>query len=119
MTNLHLEAWLSGDPAAPAAACSFCGRDQEASEILIAGTFVYICDACIGRFAEDPAVAGQAPADEDLDRLRHCSFCGKPRPEISRLFANEAHDQFICGDCLDLSAETLVNQRRSGLTTLT
>jgi aspartate carbamoyltransferase catalytic subunit len=97
--------------------CSFCGKDQDEVERLIAGPrAVYICNECVGACAgvidgSESALALPAHTyvmtadDRDVETAR-CSFCGKRYDEVMRMIAgpNGVH---ICNECVALCVEIL------------
>ncbi|MGZ3715903.1 MAG: aspartate carbamoyltransferase catalytic subunit, partial [Ktedonobacterales bacterium] len=92
--------------------CSFCGKDQDEVERLIAGPkAVYICNECTRACAgvidgSESALALPAHTyvmsadDRDVGTAR-CSFCGKRYDEVMRMIAgpNGVH---ICNECVAL-----------------
>lgn len=92
--------------------CSFCGKDQDEVERLIAGPeAVYICNecarACAGVLAgSESALALPAHTfvmsadDRDVGAAR-CSFCGKRYEEVMRMIAGPS-GVHICNECVAL-----------------
>ena len=58
--------------------CSFCGKNEQQVERLIAGPRVYICDACIDACIE---ILGAEP-----------EWCEKQISNLARLHAQASHD---------------------------
>jgi len=107
-------------PGRPPGPCSFCGREYEHVETLIAGPGVFICDRCI--LAADAALAAGAegsgprgtgtggggaagalqPVGADA-RAERCSFCGKRRHQVTGMAT--AAGARICDECLGLCHE--------------
>jgi hypothetical protein len=52
-------------------ACSFCGKDADAVERLVAGPRVFICDGCVARCNE---ILGEHPPEV----ARSCSAIARP-----------------------------------------
>jgi len=85
--------------------CSFCFKPQEEVYKFIAGTGVFICDACV-------RVCAQIVADDKTDGIRggdetakRCSFCHKRAREV-RTFIQSSADN-ICNECVELCAEII------------
>jgi ATP-dependent Clp protease ATP-binding subunit ClpX len=81
-------------------ACSFCGKDQDQVQRLIAGPGgVYICDECIDRIAgEKDEVRGES--------AERCSFCGKTRAQTHYVRRSPGHVA-ICDECIELCQEII------------
>ena len=102
--------WRSRRPAGEKPVCSFCGRDQKHTKVLIGGPGAYICDRCIPR--ADEALAGEPTnsftsgrmqaVSEDARAVR-CSFCAKCRYQVPGMVAMMGIR--ICAECLDLCHE--------------
>jgi ribosome-binding protein aMBF1 (putative translation factor) len=106
-------------PVTGALACSFCGRTQPRTKVLVAGPGVWICDRCIkragtvmtsGRAAQTPLGPLSAVPEDVTDR--RCSFCGKSRYQVSGLVISidnpvgkSGEDASICAECLSLCQE--------------
>jgi hypothetical protein len=103
--------WRSRPPAgAQLASCSFCGREQKQTKVLIAGPGAYICDRCIPRAdaaiatgATAASPAGPIQAVREEARAERCSFCGKCRYQVPGMAT--ALGSRICTECLDLCHE--------------
>jgi hypothetical protein len=102
--------WRSRRSTGELLACSFCGRDQKRTKVLIGGPGVYICDRCIPRADAALATAatmsftsGQIQAVSEEARAVRCGFCGKCRYQVPGMVA--ALDARICAECLDLCHE--------------
>ena len=100
--------------------CSFCGKDQDEVERLIAGRrAVYICDECVRACAgvldgSESALALPAhtyvmSADDRDVRTARCSFCGKRYDQVLHMIAgpNGVH---ICNECVALCVGILDEQ---------
>jgi len=96
--------------------CSFCGREQKRTKVLIGGTGAFICDRCIPRadaaVATGAALATGAAATSAAEgiqavgeqaRAERCSFCGKCRYQVPGMAM--ALGVRICAECLDLCHE--------------
>jgi len=102
--------------------CSFCGREQKRTKVLIGGTGAFICDRCIPRadaavatgaaLATGATVATGATATSAAEgiqavgeqaRAERCSFCGKCRYQVPGMAM--ALGVRICAECLDLCHE--------------
>jgi ATP-dependent protease Clp ATPase subunit len=89
--------------------CSFCGKEQHQVQRLIAGPgYVYVCNECIVAFLE-----GNTGAHNDIEAAAgenyRCSFCGKKRTRVQRLFAGP-HGINICDQCIDLCREIIEDE---------
>ena len=65
------------------AACSFCGRTEEAVDKLISGPNVYICDKCINLCVEiidKPISKAQEQKPKDIKLLKPCLLYTSPSP---------------------------------------
>ena len=85
--------------------CSFCFKPQDEAFKFIAGTGVFICDACV-------RVCSQVVADDTTTGIRggddaalQCSFCGKRASEV-RTFVRSSADN-ICNECVELCVEII------------
>ena len=85
--------------------CSFCFQPQEEAFKFIAGTGVFICDACV-------RVCSQIVADDKTTGIRggdeaamQCSFCRKRAREV-RTFVQSSADN-ICNECVELCLEII------------
>jgi ClpX C4-type zinc finger len=96
------------DPAVkPKLICSFCGKDQDQVNKLIAGPSVNICDECVDlcndileRECEHETPAGQAPQQGTVfNRDARCALCHLPKPSEELLAVPDRG--FICTVCLD------------------
>jgi hypothetical protein len=102
--------WRSRRPAGEKPACSFCGRDQKHTKVLIGGPAAYICDRCIPRadaaLAGEPTntfISGRIQAVSEDARAVRCSFCAKCRYQVPGMVAMMGIR--ICAECLDLCHE--------------
>lgn len=89
--------WKLRGESASDLSCTFCGKDKDQVQKLVAGPHVLICDSCIG------AIAG-------FDRVHaastvRCSFCGKKRSQVKAMFAGA--DAQVCRECLDVAREII------------
>lgn len=110
-----------------ALACSFCGRTQPRTKVLVAGPGVWICDGCIklagtvmtsGCAAQTPLGRLSAVPEDATDR--RCSFCGTRRYQVSGLVISIGNpigkireDASICAECLSLCQEICAERRSS------
>jgi len=72
-------------------ACTFCGRNEDLVESLIAGPKVYICGDCV------------AAAERNLSRVSErsrirCSFCGKRHSSERQVLSGPSAN--VCSECL-------------------
>jgi hypothetical protein len=102
--------WRSGRPTGERPDCSFCGREQKRTKILIGGPGAFICDRCIPRadaaLGTEPTTtftSGRIQAVSADARAVRCSFCGKCRYQVRGMVAALASR--ICAECLDLCHE--------------
>ncbi len=87
----------------PMLVCSFCGKQQDQVQRLIAGPGeVYVCDACVAVLSHDPE------AHQEERGLR-CSFCGKHQQQVPYL-AIGPHGVNICRACLVLCHEIIAEE---------
>jgi hypothetical protein len=87
----------------PALVCSFCRKEQDQVQRLIAGPGeVSICDQCVAALSRGP----KAPQDEQGVR---CSFCGKHQQRVSYL-AIGPHGVNICQACLTLCQQIIAEE---------
>jgi len=90
--------------------CSFCNKNRDQVQRLIAGPNVFICDECIGLFSHrssEELEAVNARARRKAPRsIYQCSFCGKKESQVPRFFVGpgEVH---ICGECIALCREII------------
>lgn len=85
--------------------CSFCFKSQHDAFKFIAGTGVFICDACVrlcSRIVADDTTAGMGGGDE---AALQCSFCRKRAREV-RTFIQSSADN-ICNECVELCVEII------------
>ena len=85
--------------------CSFCGKDQEQVQRLIAGPGrVYICNECVVRIADE--------SDEERGaNAERCSFCGKKQQQT--LYIKRGPRQVaICNECIQLCQEIFAEEAR-------
>ena len=87
----------------PALVCSFCRKQQDQVQRLIAGPGeVSICDECVAALSHSP----QFPQEEQGLR---CSFCGKHQRQVPYL-AIGPHGVNICNACLVLCREIIAEE---------
>ena len=83
-------------------ACSFCGRDSNSVERLVAGPLVYICSNCIdvcNTFENGEASkSGNVVLDQFSYSSGKCSFCEKVSKAANSVI--ECQDLRICLECL-------------------
>ncbi len=88
--------------------CSFCGKNQDQVQRLIAGPDVFICDECIDLISKGNA--GQQKEINSTRRARgvsdRCSFCGKKRQHVL-YFHTSPGGVNICSECIDLCREII------------
>lgn len=80
--------------------CSFCGKQQDQVQRLIAGPRnVYVCDECVAAFSK-------VPEETQEERGLRCSFCGKKQRQVHHLTVgpNEVN---ICSECIALCQEII------------
>jgi len=85
--------------------CSFCFKPQDEAFKLIAGTGVFICDACVricSQIVTDDSTTGIRGGD---DAALQCSFCRKRAREV-RTFVRSSADN-ICNECVELCVEII------------
>ena len=91
------------DSGRPTLVCSFCGKQQDQVQRLIAGPGgVYVCDECVATLSHSP----EAPQEETGLR---CSFCGKHQQQVAYL-AVGPHGVNICNACLALCREIIAEE---------
>jgi ribosomal protein L37AE/L43A len=79
----------------PILACSFCGKQQDLAQRLIAGPGgVYICEECVAAFSK-------APEEPQKERGPRCSFCGKKQSQVRHLTVGP-HGVNVCSECIVL-----------------
>ncbi|HEV2581954.1 MAG TPA: Clp protease N-terminal domain-containing protein [Ktedonobacteraceae bacterium] len=84
-------------------ACSFCGKQQDQVQRLIAGPReVYVCDECVAKLS----ISADAPAE---DQGLRCSFCGKKQNQVQRL-AIGPHGVNICNQCIVICQEIIAEE---------
>ena len=88
-------------------ACSCCGKTAADVEKLIAGPDVNICNFCV---AELMAELRARPSDPEPSVAQvcdeRCSFCGKARIDVKRLFRRR--DRRICDECATLCSDIVM-----------
>ena len=85
--------------------CSFCFKPQDEAFKFIAGTGVFICDACVrvcSQIVADDTTTGIRGKDEAALR---CSFCRKRAREV-RTFVQSSADN-ICNECVEVCVEII------------
>ena len=85
--------------------CSFCFKSQDEAFKFIAGTGVFICDACVrvcSQVVADDTATGIRVGDDDA---LQCSFCRKHAHEV-RTFVQSSADN-ICNECVELCVEII------------
>lgn len=99
--------WRSRGPAGEKPVCSFCGRDQKHTKMLIGGPGAYICDRCIPQadaaLTSEPTLnftSGRIQAVSAEARAARCSFCAKCRYQVPGMAAMMGIR--ICAECLDI-----------------
>ena len=96
--------------------CSFCGKDQDQVQRLIAGPGgVYICDECIDRVGKEGSEQARASSalgnSENASRGNRCSFCGKRADQAQYLYEGPKGVR-ICSECIDLCHEIIDEEQR-------
>jgi hypothetical protein len=87
----------------PTLVCSFCGKQQDQVQRLIAGPGgVSICEECVALLSHSP----QFPQEEQGLR---CSFCGKHQRQVPHL-AIGPHGVNICQACLTLCQQIIAEE---------
>lgn len=99
--------------------CSFCGKQKDEVNILVAGPGVFICDYCVIEFKQLLANPEPSSRVERTARKSGCSFCSfmKGRglfststmeKETQLILGREAS---ICDECLDICTEVIAEQK--------
>jgi tetratricopeptide (TPR) repeat protein/ribosomal protein L37AE/L43A len=99
--------------------CSFCGKNQEHVEHLVAGPDgVYICDECVARFADDGdelllntsyiSAIGEIFHEARDTIAERCSFCSKTPSQI-RYIKYGPGQVAICNECIALCQELFLD----------
>ena len=78
--------------------CSFCSKNQDQVQRIIAGPGVYICDECVDLISKEDA-GGAAVTNR-------CSFCGKKHQQVVYVYRSPAGVN-ICSECIDLCREII------------
>jgi hypothetical protein len=87
----------------PALVCSFCRKQQDQVQRLIAGPAgIYICDECV-------ATLSHAPGTPQEEQGLRCSFCGKHQQQVPSL-AVGPHGVNICQECLVLCQQIIAEE---------
>ena len=95
------------------ACCSFCGKDQQHVQKVIAGPGICICDECVARAdsaigtgteVSTPEATLRAEVGGDA-RAERCGFCGKRGYQVTAMAC--ADDKRICTECLSLCHEII------------
>ncbi len=91
--------------------CSFCGKNKEQVEHLIAGPGgVYICDECVGLFSgQNTGERAGYSAEANATKSR-CSFCGKKQKQVQYLIMGP-NQVNICSQCIDLCREIIDEEK--------
>jgi hypothetical protein len=95
--------------------CNFCGKTQDQVEKLIAGTGVFICEACLKECDELLKTESTASA-KDQNETDKCSFCAKPRNKVKSLL--KGPDTHICDECIELCHMLLDDDEWSSVETV-
>jgi hypothetical protein len=80
--------------------CSFCDKNQDVVDKLIAGPGVYICNFCVANFNVHIADANYQGVQGT-----NCSFCGKQAKIIGKIISSPKAR--ICDECMELCNEIL------------
>ena len=97
--------------------CSFCGNHLEKGRRMVAGSGVYICDACVAlgteaislELSRNPTAPKPKPASARWwQSIALCSFCGKRGSEVKALIDEPGAS--ICDACVSLSAKLLAGK---------
>lgn len=84
----------------PMLVCSFCSKQQDQVQRLIAGPGnVHICEECV-------AVFSKAPKGAQNEKEQRCSFCGKKQGQVQYLTVG-SHGVNICSECIVLCQEII------------
>ncbi|MYD96575.1 MAG: hypothetical protein F4X98_04195 [Gammaproteobacteria bacterium] len=86
--------------------CSFCFKPQDEAYKFIAGTGVFICDACV-RVCSEVVASDKTTGIRGGDEALQCSFCRKRAREV-RTFVQSSADN-ICNECVELCVEIIEN----------
>lgn len=99
--------------------CSFCGKNKDEVNILIAGPGVFICDYCVTEFKQLLANPEPSSRVERTARKSVCSFCSFMKGR--GLFSTSTMEKetqlirgtgvTICDECLDLCTEVIAEQK--------
>lgn len=87
--------------------CSFCGKNQDHVETLIAGPGVNMCNECVeltNEIINDKSFQGNP--DEK------CSFCGKTQATEDTLRVISGPGVYICAECVGLCNEIIADRER-------
>lgn len=93
--------------------CSFCGKNQDQVQRLIAGPGgVYICNECISLFADqiNEEQSAVASTTNEAQKSARCSFCSKKQKQVQHLVTGP-HQVNICNECIDLCCEIIASQQ--------
>lgn len=97
--------------------CSFCGKNQDEVQRLIAGPGdVYICDECIAKISQHPEASSTGVEAEASDSYGkkpvkgRCSFCGKKQGQVKYL-AQGPGAVNICNECVELCLEIIEEEQ--------
>jgi len=100
------------DPRRQLIHCSFCGKDQQHAQKVIAGPGICICNECVA--SADTAIdTGTEVSTLAVSLLRasgdaraeRCGFCGKRGYQVTAMAC--ADDKRICAECLSLCHEII------------
>ena len=88
----------------PVRSCSFCGKQQDQVQRLIAGPGnVCVCDECVAAFSK-------APEEPQEEKEQRCSFCGKKQGQVQHLTLGPDGVN-ICSECVVLCQEIIAEEQ--------
>lgn len=91
--------------------CSFCTKDQDQVQRLVAGPgAVYVCDECVARLA-DLLRKDRGIPQTQVTRGK-CSFCGRLWKQVDRLFEGP-NAVTICNECVALCGGIIADESAS------
>ncbi len=94
--------------------CGFCGKRVREVRAMVEGPNVRICNECVELSWDivrpEPDEPPAAPRKKNVDAsdeggALHCSFCGKPEHEVSKLLSGI--ETFICDACIGVARADL------------